>query len=801
VTVRGNNQTDSFYVQGCGAVPKPVFNPPIINFGKVPTGALSYQSTIITDTGDYPLYICDLQIIGDPEFTIAPVTPKAPFTVRDSGKGSQFVGINFLTNDKTGLMHYATLKIIYCDGTTDSVKLMAQEAKQSIQYASTKIDFGKVHVGTTKIDSAKYWNGMRADQTVGKIWTAPPGTTFIATTSTLTVKQTNYGYANVSFAPPWRGVFAAWHHSGGQDMTEDSIPLYGIGVAAVPVLSTNFHSFDTVDIGFNSKFTMSHADTGDWPLYAHVVKTLDPYNEFRAYINGKEVNRSADDTVEIAGIHFDSVIFAPSRPQLPYHEADLVFVFEDGSQQTVRFIGYDRSPFLAFDQDTIDFGTVPVCNGVVTQTVNIQNTFDRPLTASSITTPGLPFSASPSGSITVSGHSVTPLTVSFTPATSGPFLSRIVGGPGFSDTIGNIVIVKGTAAAPVPNLSTNTLDFGMLPNGSSQTLTFTIANTGNWPLEFKPSMFGLNTADFTGYLPTDTTIVEGGSVTYTITYLATTALQTSPRTAAIEFTSDCAPAFTLNLVGQDKPPLPIRVGFNKYSARAGDKVTAYLSLMDNIPDTMHIQHIRGTITYDSKVVDLAAPIKAGTLVPEPIWTTWTTTPTPVGGTFVMIEYDIQSSTDLLIQPGTLLKLVFKVNEKADSNASSDLRSLDTFPDSKFVVASPVQASIFVESQCGNIPLNADIPSATFIDQNSPNPFGSRDPVTKLPFDVGPDGATVTLRILDPTGREMFRPVDHEFFPQGRYAIPVRSSELGVGNYFYEFRANDEIRTIKKMTVE
>ena len=51
-----------------------------------------------------------------------------------------------------------------------------------------------------------------------------------------------------------------------------------------------------------------------------------------------------------------------------------------------------------------------------------------------------------------------------------------------------------------------------------------------------------------------------------------------------------------------------------------------------------------------------------------------------------------------------------------------LVAVDTFPDTKFVVAETSPANIFLESQCGRIPLNADVPMATFIDQNSPNPF-------------------------------------------------------------------------------
>jgi hypothetical protein len=131
-----------------------------------------------------------------------------------------------------------------------------------------------------------------------------------------------------------------------------------------------------------------------------------------------------------------------------------------------------------------------------------------------------------------------------------------------------------------------------------------------------------------------------------------------------------------------------------------------------------------------------------------------------------------------------------------------LASLPAFPATHDIVAQVTDGVITVESQCGNIPVSYGDATASFISQNTPNPFGgSGASVTTLPFDIGADGSVVTIRVLNAAGAEVFKPVDHVVYSIGRYVVPVRASDVGSGAFFYEFHVEGMKPQMLKMTVE
>src|SRR5205814_1567545 len=122
-----------------------------------------------------------------------------------------------------------------------------------------------------------------------------------------------------------------------------------------------------------------------------------------------------------------------------------------------------------------------------------------------------------------------------------------------------------------------------------------------------------------------------------------------------------------------------------------------------------------------------------------------------------------------------------------------------FPDTKEVVAVTAPSVILLDSVCGKGHFTAGIAFATFIQQNSPNPFGSASPSTSLPFDVGDDNTPITLRIIDINGHEIYRPLDHAVYAHGHYTVPISVHDVGgSGTFFYEFVGGDQLPQIKKM---
>ncbi len=164
-------------------------------------------------------------------------------------------------------------------------------------------------------------------------------------------------------------------------------------------------------------------------------------------------------------------------------------------------------------------------------------------------------------------------------------------------------------------------------------------------------------------------------------------------------------------------------------------------------------------------------------------------------------YGIHSDS-ILTEPKPLINLMFQLHTNLEEGASSVLFDSAIIPNNPEVLGLNGSTTIFLNSICGSIHLIAGgLPIASYIEQNIPNPFGGGASSTTLPFDVGNDNTVITIRLLDPTGREVLRPVDHVAFAQGRYQVTIDASTLHSGIYFYEFQAAGQPTQMLKMAVE
>ncbi len=798
--LHANGQDDSVRLIGFGAVTAPVFTPDSIYYQACKVTTQNYGSTVLSDTGDYPLYICNLQIVGPDagEFSLYPLQHPLPDTVRAGGLDKRTFGVNFTTNVLTGQDHTATLIVEYCDGSSDSVHLRAKEADQYIQFCSQSIDFGTVRVGRTADSNACFWNNALIAFPDSSVWITPAGGVFSVAQDSLMVPANARAFDLVTFRPNHRGLFTGYLHSKGEYFKDDSIPVTGIGVQSVAALSYHWLDFGKVPLQVSSLGqALWLKDSGDFPLVANVQKINDPYQEFTVTLDTGTsvvpVDPTAQAKVGIGDSVVFSITFTPQRQALPDHESELVFTYDNGSSDTVHLVGRDRSDYLAFDRDTLDFGKVRLGTTPPSRTVRLLNTSDTTLLAKNVTAPNSPFSATITTPISVDSNGSSPIQVGFIPQSIGNFSSIMTGeGVPFKSGFGDTVVLTGTGAAPIPQLSVDTLDFGTIALGRSVARTFTLANNGNWPLAVTSApVAGTNAADFTALLPADTTIADSEATTYTVTYRATTPRQLTPRTGMITWTMDDGSQFTLYLIARDVPPISVKLGFpHAYFGRPGDKVAAELDLQNFVPDTAKIDSIVGTITYDPSIVDLKQFGAADTSlklqsIEQP-------------GT---LQFKLASDS-LLTHPKPLLNFTFQFHLDLSDGASTPFISLDTLPDTKEAVVTDARTTIFLDSTCGTIHLISDAPPiANFVRQNSPNPFGIVSATTTVPFDVGTDNTMVTIRILDPTGREILRPVDAQAFQRGRYEVSIDANTLHPGVYFYEFRAGTDEPQMLKMVVE
>lgn len=792
-----NDQKDSVYVTGTGVLPIAVFDPPILNFGVVPTDWSSNLFTSLTDTGDYKMDVCEVQVTGDDAayFTAKTPYPTLPATINPFANKVN-IPVEFKTNAATGRSYYAWLKVIYCDGSADSIQLVAKEQAQMLQFGQKTLEFGKVRVKSTLQKPAILSNGSNATLSVGQLSVSASPSYFSVNQSTATVEKKSQGEVPITFAPLSKGDFTGYLVATGADIKTDSVLLKGTGAAPLPKFSDTVINFGTVVPPADGIRNLIVENIGDWWMKARVSIVNDEFNEF---------------SLTAVGVPFDSIgeggqitypiTFKPNTPQL-LHTADLMFVLDDSSTYIVKLIGKDESQYISVDSTVINFGKVRV-GQVRKATAHIVNTWSADRTAMDVSvTPANPvITATPLGQIDVNPRSMKPIEVTFAPTSLGTYSAMLIAKGG--DVNGeDTVTITGIGAEPRLKLSQTQLDFGTLVVGKDLTLPATISNEGNWQMHITNArLAGTNANDFSFDLASDTTIDEAGARTFNVSFLATTPLQAMPRTAQIIFTLDDGSEHPLDLIAMDKAPVLTDIGFGEYYARPGDLIFAVMKLKTQIPEEIVARKFEGVIEYDASLIDLLTIEKAGQTTAAD-WTLDTAATRTPG----RIDFTLHSTSTDLRDPGSLMRIVFRAKKDLDHTAQSSLRlTILNYLDTKELVAALNDGTIIIDSSCGSTQLIAGdrMPAGTSsIQQNHPNPFGVRigQGQTHIIYDVASEDALVTIRVMDASGREVARPIDNRTHAKGIYELRLDASQFGSGSYFYELSVPGEKPVVRKMVI-
>jgi mannan endo-1,4-beta-mannosidase len=128
-------------------------------------------------------------------------------------------------------------------------------------------------------------------------------------------------------------------------------------------------------------------------------------------------------------------------------------------------------------------------------------------------------------------------------------------------------------------------------------------------------------------------------------------------------------------------------------------------------------------------------------------------------------------------------------------SSSDIRLVDSIAsiagNSFTYTLPPLTVAHIVLEKGGSASGVEGVTAATSLslEQNYPNPFPK---VTVISFTL-PESARTLLRVVDPLGREVARPVDG-LLGSGRHAVTFDASSLAPGWYFYQLRAGGRVVT-------
>jgi hypothetical protein len=539
---------------------------------------------------------------------------------------------------------------------------------------------------------------------------------------------------------------------------------------------------------------------GDWDLTRVRVEMInDTYDEFDFAVVGGEVLAPDSSLV------FD-VMFTPTQTVV-YHSADLVFTFDDSTTGVVHLVGLDESPNVVIGEKDVDFGRVRL-GTTFTKQVHLINTTTKALTAGSVrieptpsefTSPGLP------GPVTVSPNLIglkQPVDITFTPTIRGASTATLV--IDGADAIPDTTTLVGEGAEPVPEfVPPNVLDFGPVLYGISVTRNFTIRNIGNWNYEnITVALSGPNVNDFSPSITPVFTIEPDSTVSFSVTFVATTALDlVTDRTATVTFTIDDSTKYTYGLLARDREPFKTELRFDNLYARPGDVIYPNLRLVNAVPDSLHVDHLKGTIIYDPAIVNLEKVELGAMLAAANAWTLLEAN--PPNQTPGRYQYEVSSQTAWLSTPGSILRLTFRAYTKDAAGQSSALEheSFD-YPQRREVQALLTAGVIIIDSSCGPTHLASGQFRANYIEQSSPNPARISAGGTSLAFKIGQDETAVTIRIMDITGNEIARPIDGVVFGQGNYRLRIDGSMVKAsGMYFYEFKAGADKPVVRKMLLE
>ncbi|HYM21490.1 MAG TPA: choice-of-anchor D domain-containing protein, partial [Candidatus Kapabacteria bacterium] len=808
------SERDSILLEGIGAVAKAIFAPQQINFGVVKSNTPVTDSTILTDSGDYPLEIVWYEIKGPDasDFSVLfPPTPKAspqsPYILNEDS--SITIKVRFFTNARTGEAHYATLCIHYSDSSSDCLPLEAIEETQYLQFGQSSVDFGKVRVNTSAQKTAMFRNGSGKTLQVDSLWLTSNSSVFALLSQLGPVAAGDSGKVSINFLPTARTQYNGELHGAKGDFKTDSIQVRGIGAAPMPTFAPQVVNFGTVPLLTTQPNSFELIDTGDWQLRViHSELVGDTYNEFTyTKASGPDPTR---DTVAEQGNSLYNVTFRPTQT-IVYHTAKIVFTFDDSTQGYVQLVGYDESPFLVLDADSLNFGKVRIGTSKI-DSANLVSTYIKPLTAAylnltNITNNG--FTADKTGTnITVPANTLEPIHVTFTPTIIGAFTARLT--MANADTLPHYdtTFITGIGAKPIPTFMMDstlidTLDFGAMFNGYSATRSIVLANNGNWDIStLSKKVIGVNATDFTPNFSQQVVVTPSSSKTLAITYQASTPYQAATRYGEIDFLLDDSSVFKLYLKAQDIAPINLDLKFDNEALRPGDIVYPNLRLLSAVPDSLKLNHLKGVIQWDPAVVSLIkvepAVSAKGKLVLTP----------PATGSDIAGQYtydlDGASNNFNITSPIALLRMTFQPAPAAQPGMQSPLQHAQfSLPKRTEFLIQEVGGILLIDSTCGDTHLTSGSYTANYIDMNTPNPFGgdASNEVTSIHYNIAQDGTDVLIRIIDITGREVMRPVDHARQKQGYYQLNISARDVPAsGTYFYEFTAGADTPVVKKMLV-
>ncbi|WP_242343505.1 choice-of-anchor D domain-containing protein [Anaeromyxobacter terrae] len=523
------------------AAPAISLSPTSLAFGTVTVGASSTLTTQVRNTGNAALSVTGIApCAGTPAvFGWSPTTP-----ISVAAGSSANVNVTFTPTSAGALPAGACLVFSSNDPAKPTVNLGvngsgAAAPAPAIALNPTSLAFGTVTVGTSKALATQIQNTGNAPLNVTGV--APcPGTPAVFTWTPATPIAVAAGGSTsltVTFAPTTAAALPA---GACLAVTSDdpARPTVNLGVsgtgAAAPapgiVLSPTSLAFGTVTVGTSKTLAAQVQNTGNAPLNVTGIASCAGTPAVFAW------TPVAPFTVPAGGATALNVTFTPTSTGSLPAGACLAIASDDPAHASVNLgvtgtAAATPAPAIALSPTALAFGTVTVGTSK-SLTTQIQNTGNAPLNVTGVApcagTPAV-FTWAPATPVAVAAGASTTLTVTFGPTSagalpSGACLAVSSDDPARPTVDLNVSGAGATVTAPAIALDPTSLAFGSVTVGTTKTLSTTLRNTGNAPLNVTSiARCNKTSAAITWSPAAPLTIEAGASTTLDVTFAPTSA--------------------------------------------------------------------------------------------------------------------------------------------------------------------------------------------------------------------------------------------------------------------------------------
>ncbi len=506
-----SSSPDSITMTGTGKATQPRFSVGrrTIPFDTVLVGKSRSDSVVVTNTGSRSLVISSILstngvfVVSPHSATLLPSGSAVLFIIfTPLNPGSQSGGIVFTHN---------------APGSPDTVSVSGFGAAPGFALNRKTVTFGKVSVGTQRVDSVVVTNTGTVPLVISSVMST--NAAFTVNPTNATIQPALSQAIRFTFAPtdttPQSGSIVFTHNAPG---SPDTVSVSGFGAAPGFALNRKTVAFGEVPVGTQRVDSVVVTNTGTVPLVISSVMSTNA--AFTVNPTNATIQPALSQTIRIT--------FAPAdtTPQL----GSIVFAHTaSGPPDTVTVSGVGAAPGFTLNRKTVAFGEVPVGTQRVDSVV-VTNTGTVPLVISSVMSTNAAFTVNPTNATIQPALSQT-IRITFAPADTTPQSGSIV----FAHTASgppDTVTVNGVGAVAGFSLDKKTFAFGSVAVGSSRLDSVIATNTGTAPLVISNVMS--TSTPFT-VQPNNAVIPPAHSQAFDITFAPT---DTVPHSAGIIFTHD-----------------------------------------------------------------------------------------------------------------------------------------------------------------------------------------------------------------------------------------------------------------------